>query len=171
MGANGGTLTLGKLDEMIDLVKEGKPHILLMSRRSRRKLTALSRAAGSGLVVADRNEFGQMTEYYDGVPVAVNDYIPDDKRVGSASDCSTIYALQLGEGAVAGLSAPGGLTVERVGEPGEQGRDADPGEVVCGHRRLQRPEAGEAGRRPGLGSLRDGLWAWVEYCVGTGDRR
>ena len=115
MGANGGTLTLGKLDEMIDLVKEGKPHILLMSRRSRRKLTALSRAAGSGLVVADRNEFGQMTEYYDGVPVAVNDYIPDDKRVGSASDCSTIYALQLGEGAVAGLSAPGGLTVERVG--------------------------------------------------------
>ena len=50
MGTNGGTLTLAKLDEMIDLVKEGKPHILLMSRRSRRKLTALSRAAGSGLV-------------------------------------------------------------------------------------------------------------------------
>ena len=46
MGTNGGTLTLAKLDEMIDLVKEGKPHILLMSRRSRRKLTALSRAAG-----------------------------------------------------------------------------------------------------------------------------
>ncbi len=115
MGTNGGTLTLAKLDEMIDLVKEGKPHILLMSRRSRRKLTALSRATGSGLMVADRNEFGQMTEYYDGVPVAVNDYIPDDKRVGSSSGCSTIYALQLGEGAVAGLSAPGGLTVERVG--------------------------------------------------------
>ena len=171
MGANGGTLTLGKLDEMIDLVKEGKPHILLMSRRSRRKLTALSRAAGSGLVVADRNEFGQMTEYYDGVPVAVNDYIPDDKRVGSASDCFHDLRPAAGRGRRGGAVGAGRAHGGARGEPGEQGRDADPGEVVCGHRRLQRPQAGEAGRRPGLGSLRDGLWAWVEYCVGTGDRR
>ncbi len=115
MGANGGTLTLDKLDEAIDKVKAGKPHLLLMSRRSRRKLTALSRASGGGLVVSDRNEFGQMVEYYDGIPVGVNDHIADDKTVGSSSDCSTIYALQLGEGAVAGLTAPGGLAVERVG--------------------------------------------------------
>ena len=115
MGVNGGTLTLDKLDEVIDLVKSGKPHLLIMSRRSRRKLTALSRATGSGLLVADRNEFGQMTEYYDGIPVAINDYIPDTKTVGSSTDCSTIYGLQLGEGAVSGLTAPGGLTAERVG--------------------------------------------------------
>ena len=115
MGDNGGTLTLDKLDEAIDKVKAGKPHLLLMSRRSRRKLTALSRASGSGLVVSDRNEFGQMVEYYDGIPVGVNDHIADTQTVGNASDCSTIYALQLGEGAVAGLTAPGGLAVERVG--------------------------------------------------------
>jgi HK97 family phage major capsid protein len=115
MGANGGTLTLDKLDESIDKVKAGKPHLLLMSRRSRRKLTSLSRATGSGLLVTDRNQFGQMTEYYDAIPVAINDYIPDNKTVGTSTDCSTIYALQLGEGAVAGLTAPGGLTVERVG--------------------------------------------------------
>jgi HK97 family phage major capsid protein len=115
MGANGGTLTLEKLDEAIDKVKAGKPHLLLMSRRSRRKLTALSRATGSGLIVAERNEFGQMVDFYDGVPVAINDYVPDNKTVGTSTDCSTIYALQLGEGAVAGLTAPGGLTVERVG--------------------------------------------------------
>ena len=35
--------------------------------------------------------------------------------VGSSSDCSTIYALQLGEGALVGLTGPGGLTIERVG--------------------------------------------------------
>jgi hypothetical protein len=29
--------------------------------------------------------------------------------------CSTIYAVQLGEGALSGLTAPGGLQVERVG--------------------------------------------------------
>ena len=115
MGTNGATLTLDKLDEAIDKVKAGKPHLLLMSRRSRRKLTSLSRATGSGLVVSDRNEFGQMVEYYDGIPVGVNDHVGDDKTVGTSTDCSTIYALQLGEGAVAGLTAAGGLAVERVG--------------------------------------------------------
>ena len=63
MGTNGAALTLDKLDEAIDKVVEGKPHILLMSRRSRRKLTALSRATGSGMLVTDSNEFGQMVEH------------------------------------------------------------------------------------------------------------
>lgn len=115
MGTNGATLTLEKLDELIDKVRPGKPDLLLMSRRSRRKLTALSRASGSGLLEVDRNEFGQMVEFYDGIPVAINDYISDAQTVGTSTDCSTIYALQLGEGAVAGLTAPGGLQVERVG--------------------------------------------------------
>jgi len=114
MGDNGGTLTLEKLDELIDLIKRGKPEMLLMSRRSRRKLNALSRASG-GILVTDRNQFGQMVEYYDAVPIGVCDWIADDKTVGTSTDCSTIYALQFGEGAVAGLTGPGGLQVERVG--------------------------------------------------------
>ena len=59
---------MDKLDELIDTVKGGKPHMLLMSRRSRRKLGALSRATGSGLLETDRNEFGQMVQFYDGIP-------------------------------------------------------------------------------------------------------
>ncbi len=114
MGTNGGTLSLDKLDEMIDKVRGGKPDMLIMSRRSRRKLSALGRAAGSG-VVADRDQFGMMTDYYDGIPVGVSDYVSDAKTVGNKNDCSTIYAVQWGEGAVAGLTAPGGLQVERVG--------------------------------------------------------
>ena len=98
MGTNGATLTLEKLDELIDKVKAGKPHMLLMSRRSRRKLSSLSRVTGSGLLETDRNEFGQMVQYYDGVPVGMNDWISDAKTVGSSTDCSTIYAVQYGEG-------------------------------------------------------------------------
>src|SRR3989337_2767342 len=113
MGANGGTLTLDKLDEMIDKVKAGKPHLLLMSRRSRRKLTSLARTGN--ILEMDRNQFGQMVQYYDGVPIGINDWISDAKTVGTSNDCSTIYALQIGEGAVAGLTAPGGLQIERVG--------------------------------------------------------
>src|SRR4030042_2015234 len=46
-GASGATLTLSMLDELIDAVKGGKPTTLLMSRRSRRKINDLVRAAGS----------------------------------------------------------------------------------------------------------------------------
>lgn len=115
MGANGATLTLAKVDELIDLVKVGKPDLLLMSRRTRRTLNSLARAAGSGLVESDRDGFGGMVQFYDGVPIGVNDFISDTKTVGTSTDCSTIYALQFGEGAMTGLTGPGGLTVERVG--------------------------------------------------------
>ena len=114
MGANGASLTLAKLDEVIDLVKGGPPALLLMSKRTRRSLNNLARTSGSFLQ-ADRNEFGQMMQYYDGVPVGVSDYISDAKTVGTSADCSTVYAMQLGEGALAGLTAPGGLQVETVG--------------------------------------------------------
>ena len=114
MGTNGATLTLDKLDELIDRVKGGKPDMLLMSRRSRRTLNVLARTAGSFLE-ADRDEFGQMVQFYDGIPIGINDYIADNKTVGTSTDCSTVYAMQFGEGALSGLTAPGGLTVERVG--------------------------------------------------------
>jgi len=114
MGTNGGTLTLAKLDELVDLIKRGKPDILLMSKRSRRTLNNLARTSG-GFLETDRNEFGQMVQYYDGIPVGICEFISDAKTVGTSTDCSTIYAVQLGEGALSGLTAPGGLQVERVG--------------------------------------------------------
>jgi len=114
MGTDGAALTLAKLDELIDTVRGGKPDMLLVSRRTRRALSALSRATG-GVVEQDRDEFGRMVQYYDGIPVGVNDYIADDQTQGESEDCSSIYALQFGEGGLVGLSGPGGLQVERVG--------------------------------------------------------
>jgi len=114
MGTNGGTLTLEKLDELIDAVRGGKPDLLLMSRRSRRTLNELARESG-GFLEADRDEFGQMVQFYDGIPIGLNDFISDEQTVGTSEDCSSIFAMQFGEGALSGLTAPGGLTVERVG--------------------------------------------------------
>ncbi len=114
MGTNGATLTLAKLDELIDLIKGGRPQMLLMSKRTRRTLNNLARSAG-GFLETDRNEFGQMVQFYDGIPVGISDYISDAKTVGSSTDCSTIYTMQFGEGALAGLTAPGGLLVENIG--------------------------------------------------------
>ena len=114
MGANGGSLTLDKLDELIDTVKGGKPEVLLMSRRSRRSVNKLARTSGSFLE-ADRDEFGQMLQFYDGIVIGVSDYISDSQTVGTSTDCSTIYAFQMGEGGLVGLTSPGGLQVDRVG--------------------------------------------------------
>ena len=45
----------------------------------------------------------------------MHDFIADNQVADTSVDCSTIYALQFGEGGVAGLTGPEGLTVERVG--------------------------------------------------------
>jgi len=121
MGATGATLTLDKLDELIDAVKGGKPSMLLMSRRSRRKINALVRAAG-GMVESDRDKWGNFIQLWDGVPIGVNDWILDTHVVtgsvetaATGGSCSNIYAIQFGEGALCGLTSPGHLQAEHIG--------------------------------------------------------
>lgn len=114
MGANGGVLTLDKMDEAVDKVKPGKPAVIFMSKRSRRKLSALRRASGN-LLEVDQDQFGRRVLYYDGIPIEVDENIPDDQTVGTSTDCSTIYCAQFGyETGVMGLDN-GGVQVERVG--------------------------------------------------------
>ncbi|MFH1662317.1 MAG: major capsid protein [Chloroflexota bacterium] len=121
MGATGATLTLDKLDELIDAIKGGKPDMLLMSRRSRRKVNTLVRAAG-GMMDADRDSWGNFIQLWDGIPIGVNDWILDTHVVADSletdttgGDCSAIYAIQFGEGALCGLTSPGLLQVEPIG--------------------------------------------------------
>jgi len=120
-GATGASLTLSMLDEVIDAVKGGKPSMLLMSRRSRRKINALVRAVGS-MMETDRDNWGNFVQFWDGILIGVNDWILDTHVVSGSVEtattggsCSTIYAVQFGEGALCGLTAPGHLTVEPIG--------------------------------------------------------
>jgi len=121
MGATGATLTLAKLDELIDAVKGGKPDMLLMSRRSRRKINALVRTAG-GMIQTEQDRWGNFVQIWDGVPIGVNDWILDTHVLSSSVETattggtnSTIYAIQLGEGALCGLTSPGFLQAEPIG--------------------------------------------------------
>jgi hypothetical protein len=121
MGATGATLTLAKLDELIDAVKGGKPALLLMSRRSRRKLNALVRADG-GMIESDRDNWGNFIQLWDGIPIGTSDWILDThvltggvETATTGGTCSTIYAFQMGEGALCGLTSPGHITVEPIG--------------------------------------------------------
>ncbi len=121
MGATGATLTLAKLDELIDAVKGGKPEMLLMSRRSRRKINALVRTAG-GMIQTEQDKWGNFMQLWDGVPIGVNDWILDTHVLSGSVETattggtnSTIYAVQLGEGALCGLTSPGYLQAEPIG--------------------------------------------------------
>ncbi len=121
MGDTGATLTLNKLDELIDAVKGGKPDMLLMSRRSRRKINALVRAAG-GMMDTDRDTWGNFIQLWDGIPIGVNDWILDThvlvdglETATTGGTCSAIHAIQFGEGALCGLTSPGFLQVEPIG--------------------------------------------------------
>ncbi|MEA3442933.1 MAG: phage major capsid protein [Chloroflexota bacterium] len=121
MGATGAALTLTKLDQLIDAIKGGKPDMLLMSRRSRRKIQALARAAGSNLEVG-KGMLGEFVQLYNGIPIAISDWVLDTHTVAGSVETlytgaanSTIYAFQLGEGALCGVSSPEMLQIERIG--------------------------------------------------------
>lgn len=115
-GTNGAQLTLDLMDQLIDLVKPGKPDALFLSRRSRRKLSALRRASGNLLETAV-DAFGRRALFYDGIPLVVDDFISDTETQGSSGAvCSSIFAVKFGQGVgVMGLEH-GGIQLEPVGE-------------------------------------------------------
>lgn len=115
-GANGGNLTLDLLDQTIDLVKPGRPDALLLSKRTRRKLSSLRRASGN-LLETDVDQFGRRALFYDGIPLVVEDFVSDTQAKGSSGAiCSSIYAVKFGQGiGVMGLEH-GGIQIETIGE-------------------------------------------------------
>jgi hypothetical protein len=114
-GTNGAALTLAMVDQLIDAVRPGPPVGLFMSRRTRRNLNALRRAQGAQLQ-EEINEFGMFVSYYDGIPIYIDENIPDNDAVGtSGAICSAMYAFATGfESGVMGIQN-GGIQVVDVG--------------------------------------------------------
>jgi hypothetical protein len=114
-GANGATPTLDVIDEFVDAVKPGKPDVLFMSKRSRRKLNALKRASGSGVLETTRDSFGMFVTSYDGIPIEVDENILDTETQGTSTDCSSIYGVRFGfQTGICGLEN-GGIQVQPLG--------------------------------------------------------
>lgn len=122
------TLGMAGMDELVDAIKPGKPDMLLMSRKSRRRLNVLQRASGAGtgagLVITDATLFGIKMEHYDGIPIYVSDWMlnnyPDCDGAGvlgisaydfdaayatGSLDSTVVLAMQIGEDKVTGLNA------------------------------------------------------------------
>lgn len=116
--ANGATLTLSMLDELLDAVPNGADVIMMRSEHIR-AVRALLRASG-GLEPAHvmMENFGRPMLTHNGVPIIVNDFLPNDEVVGTATNCAPIFAMRLNEtdglhGLYGGDTA--GIRVENIG--------------------------------------------------------
>lgn len=102
LGTNGGNLSLDSVDQLIDLIPGARPDALLMSKRTRRKLSSLRRNSGI-MLETSVDQFGQHVLAYDGIPVLVDDNVLDTQTQGSSNQCSSIYAVRFGMEGVMGL--------------------------------------------------------------------
>ena len=83
-GATPAALSVKKLDEIIDLVRPNKPDFLLMTRRTRRGLSAFARTLSSPIQY-DVGDFGRRVMFYDGIPVYESDFMVDTETIASGS--------------------------------------------------------------------------------------
>ena len=107
-----GALPFAMMDELTDAVRMGV-NAYLMTRRMRRKLGDLARAAGNNLM-HDRDDLGHMVAMYGGTPVYVDDHLEDaypdsgasildvssytpNTTRASGNDNSVIFALHIAE--------------------------------------------------------------------------
>jgi hypothetical protein len=123
--ADGAALTLEMLDEILDYVPNGAD-VLMMRSGTSRALRALLRASG-GLEPAHvmMENFGRPMLTHNGIPIIVNDFLPDDEVQGTETASCSVYAMRLNEvdglhGLYGGDNA--GIVVEDIGTV--QNRDA-----------------------------------------------
>ena len=119
-GSTVAALSLAKLDQAIDLVKPGRPELLLCSRRTRRLLATYARSL-SGTVMYRPDEFGRGVMWYNDIPVVISDFILDTETIASGtysaktgSTGSSIFILSFGFGKLMGIQN-GGIQIERIG--------------------------------------------------------
>ena len=99
-GTNGGTLTFGMLDELVDAVR-GTPSLLLMNKTMRRRVRAMARDVNALTITTD--QLGRELEGYGGVPFGLveedetgAEILGFDEAQGTANQTTSIYAVRFG---------------------------------------------------------------------------
>jgi len=133
-GNPGSTFSLSQLEKAVDMVKNGNPELIVMSKNMRRLINKYLRGVG-GISYTDAGQ-GRIQDLF-GVPVAVSDYVSDTEdctkdygpaagvnefghdyaqgTLYTASTSTSIFILQFAPNAVCGLqSMP--ITVDNIGK-------------------------------------------------------
>ena len=97
-------LTVDRMEAMIDTIDDGKskPDALIMNNTMWRKLTSLSRVAGSGIQLGTIEQFGVRVNTYDSIPVIRTNWITDaeqynDSSTWPSSTATTLFAVKFGK--------------------------------------------------------------------------
>src|ERR1044071_9520574 len=93
-----------------------------MTRRTRRGISAYARSLTSP-VAYEAGDFGRRVMFYDGIPVFESDFMVDTETIASAAfalktggTSSSIFAVKVGEGRLAGLTN-GGIQIQPSSHP------------------------------------------------------
>jgi len=116
-GATGAALTIAKLDELYDLIKGGKPDIILMNLVIRRQLSGYLRTVGS--YQTGRDDYGNYFVIWNETPIVATEHILQTETISGGSYSvrtggltSSIFAIRFGDGdGVCGIQN-GGITTE-----------------------------------------------------------
>jgi len=99
----GAPLTLDVLDQLVDVIRGGKPDMILMNRNVRRRLTAKLRSVGS--YTTERDAYGNWWVMWNEIPILISDYIVQTEAIDSNvylsklnGATSSVFAVRFGEG-------------------------------------------------------------------------
>lgn len=122
---NGGPLSLAKLDELYDAVRN--PTHWLMNKTVRRRLTAASRNTSlSGFITYTQDAFGRQVTNYNDLPIIVIDdddretaVLPFNEVQGDGTANTSVYCLSIADGHMEGIQN-GDISVRDLGEIDEK---------------------------------------------------
>lgn len=120
-GSTGDELTLSNMDKAFDLIRDGMPELIVMTRAVRRRLTAFLRANG-GLYQSTMAMWGNQVGSYNDSKVTVDDFLTQVELLASGTYSaktgglsSSMFFLTFGETDLIGLQN-GGLVVQPIGQ-------------------------------------------------------
>lgn len=119
-GATPAALSISKLEEAMDLILDGMPDVILMTRKLRRLINAYIRSTGSGTGLPP-NQFGMRISEFGGVPVAIDDFISNSELLASGAfsaktggtNTTSLFIVRFGQQDVVGFQN-GGLSVRQI---------------------------------------------------------
>lgn len=88
--ATSAVLALSSMDKMIDAVRPGKPDFIMTDRAMRRYLSSLARTSSSSPIRYGQDQFGAFVQWYNEIPVIINDFMNDNMR---DNDGSSVLAI------------------------------------------------------------------------------
>lgn len=119
-GSTGAALSMAKLDQLVDLARDGNYDVLIMNRNLRRRITQYVRANG-GLYQEKRDDFGNFYMVHNGVPIFIDDFLTQTETIASGvysaktgGATASIFGVKFGTKDLLGLQN-GGINKEKIG--------------------------------------------------------